>query len=461
MHSVLVPTSANLPRSAVKKKPNLFFILKVSVAAALGGLLFGFDTAVISGAIPYIKIYFSLNEFMLGWAVSSILIGCAAGAVLAGPLADRYGRKWVLLCCAVLFALSGVGAGLSGTLLQFVFFRLLGGLGVGAAAMVSPMYIAEIAPSSLRGRLVAMYQLAIVTGILLAFFSNYLLAGAGANNWRWMFASQTAPAVLFLIVLLRIPETPRWLIKKGRTEQARIILQKTEPGADHEAEIAAIMQSFSNNGAPRLSEMFSRKYYRVLWIGIFIAVFQQVTGINAIMYYAPEIFKETGLSTMGALLQTTGIGVVNVLATVLAIVLIDKIGRKKLLLGGSLLMGVSLTVVSFCFRLHYFEHYVVLIFMLLYVAAFCCTLGAVTWVYLSEIFPNRIRGLALSFATLILWLSDFAVSYTFPVMKEKLGTSATLLTYAFFCILAFLYVQRKVPETKGKSLELIEQSFIQ
>ncbi|HEY4155474.1 MAG TPA: MFS transporter, partial [Puia sp.] len=227
----------------------------MSVAAALGGLLFGFDTAVISGAIPYIKNYFSLNEFMLGWAVSSILIGCGAGAVLAGPLADRYGRKWVLLCCAVLFALSGVGAALSGTLLQFVFFRLLGGLGVGAAAMVSPMYIAEISPSFLRGRLVAMYQLAIVTGILLAYFSNYLLAGAGANNWRWMFASQTAPSLLFLLVLLRIPETPRWLIKKDRTEQARIILQKTEYGGDHEKEIAAIRQSFSNDSAPRLSEM--------------------------------------------------------------------------------------------------------------------------------------------------------------------------------------------------------------
>jgi sugar porter (SP) family MFS transporter len=461
MHSVFVSGTANLREPLVKRKPNLFFILQVSVAAALGGLLFGFDTAVISGAIPYIRDYFSLNEFMVGWAVSSILIGCGTGAVLAGPLADRFGRRWALLCCGLLFALSGIGVALSGTLPEFVFFRLLGGLSVGAAAMVSPMYIAEISPSFLRGRLVAMYQLAIVTGILLAYFSNYMFADTGTNNWRWMFASQTAPAILFLIAVVRIPETPRWLIKRGRIDQARVILQKTERGGDPENEIMAITQSFRNEAASRLSEMFSRKYYPVLWIGIFIAVFQQVTGINAIMYYAPEIFRETGLSMMGALLQTMGIGVVNVLATILAIVLIDRVGRKKLLLGGSLLMGISLIIVSVCFWLHYFAHYVVLIFMLLYVASFCCTLGAVTWVYLSEIFPNSIRGLALSFATLILWISDFAVSYTFPVMKEKLGTSATLLTYAFFCMLAFLYVKKKVPETKGKSLELIELSFIQ
>lgn len=431
----------------------------VSMVAALGGLLFGFDTAIISGAVPFITEYFSLNEYSLGWAVSSVLIGCGAGALVAGAMADAYGRRFVLFSCALLFALSGIGAGLAGTLPLFVFARFIGGVGVGAAAIVAPMYIAEIAPAAWRGRLVSLYQLAIVTGILLAYCVNFALADIGENNWRWMFASQAGPSVLFGGLLLFVPETPRWLVKKRRTGKALQVLGKTTGPEYAQQEINRIEQSFQQQYRSGLSDLFRTKYRSLVWIGILIAVFQQVTGINSILYYAPVIFRETGLDISGSLLQTIGIGLVNVLATFIAIALVDRIGRKKLLVTGSLLMGASLLLIAACFRFGYFDYYIVLIAMLVYVGSFGCTLGAVTWVYLSEIFPNRIRGLALSAATLCLWLADFVVTYTFPVMRSKLGIPVTLLTYAVFCGIAFAYFILKLPETKGKTLEEIEKSL--
>lgn len=440
---------------------NKLFIIKVSAVAAFGGLLFGFDTAIISGTIPYITSYFGLNEYMLGWAVSSILIGCAIGAIVSGVLADKYGRKRMLIVCAILFAVSGIGAGLTDQLFFFILFRLIGGLGVGAAAMVSPMYIAEIAPASWRGRLVAFYQLAIVVGILLAYYSSYLFDGIGENNWRWMFVSQAAPSALFFILLLIVPETPRWLVKKGRKREAMDIMIRISGAVNARQELADIEYSFNNTSAAPVKEVFSKSYRSVLFIGILIAVFQQVTGINSILYYAPEIFRQTGLDSSSSLLQTIIIGAVNVVSTFIAIGLVDKLGRKKFLLIGSILMGISLVAVALCFHYRYFDNYIVLIFVLLYVASFGCTLGAVTWVYLSEIFPNRIRGLALSVATLALWIADFAVTYTFPVMTKHLGTSYTLFSYAALCAAAFVYMLLKVKETRGRSLEEIETLFIQ
>lgn len=449
------------PKATVQTTPaNNSFIIKVSVVAALGGLLFGFDTAIISGAIPYITTYFKLDEFALGWTVSVILIGCAIGALAAGALADRYGRRTVLIACAVLFAVSGIGAGLSHQLYQLILSRLIGGLGVGAAAMVSPMYIAEIAPAAWRGRLVACYQLAIVSGILLAYFSNYLLDSTGPNNWRWMFASQTAPSLLFWLLLLTVPETPRWLIKQGRKKEAISIFTKTSGAAAAAVEIAAIENSFQQETHAPLKLIFTKAYRPVLFIGILVAVFQQVTGINAILYYAPVIFKEMGMDTSSSMLQTIGIGAVNVISTFIAIGLVDKVGRKKFFLAGSCIMAISLIVVASCFQYKYFDNYIVLIGMLAYVGAFGCTLGAVTWVYLSEIFPNQIRGLALSIATLVLWLADFLVAGSFPVLTKHLGTPLTLFCYAVLCAIAFFYMLLKVKETKGRSLEEIEHLFI-
>lgn len=456
----MVISSQNTETMQADAPVDKLFIVRLSFVAALGGLLFGFDTAIISGAIPYITSYFNLNAYMLGWTVSSILIGCASGALLAGLFADKYGRRACLILCALLFAVSGIGVSLSNQLYLFITFRLIGGLGVGAAAMVSPMYIAEIAPAKLRGQLVAFYQMAIVIGILLAYFSNYFFDGMGVNNWRWMFASQTAPSVVFLLLLFIVPETPRWLMMKGRKAEAIKILTKISNGSPVDKVVGEIERSFQKRPEILLKHLFSKTYKPVLVIGILVAVFQQITGINSIFYYAPVIFKETANDGTSPLLQTIVLGVVNVLATFGAIAMVDKLGRKKLLLAGCVLMCVSLVAIGLCFQFKYFSHYIVLIFTLIYVAAFGCTLGAVVWVYLAEIFPNQIRSLALSVATLALWLADFAVTLTFPVMSKQLGTASTMFIYAGFCVLAFVYMLFKVKETRGKSLEEVESLFI-
>ncbi|SMD01995.1 sugar porter family MFS transporter [Pedobacter nyackensis] len=436
---------------------NQTYIVLVSMISALGGLLFGFDTAIISGTISYIQPYFELNEFSLGWAVSSILIGCALGALMAGKLSDIWGRRITLMICAFLFAATGIGTGLAKSLEVFVGFRILSGLAVGTAAMVGPMYIAETVPASLRGRMVSLYQLAIVSGILMAYLSNYLLSGIGENNWRWMFASQAFPSALFFLLLFFVPESPRWLVKKARSQEAQKILEKVGGIEYCRIEIVAIEESFQHETKEKLSTLWLPSYRSVLWIGIVIAVFQQITGINAIVYYAPEIIKYTGVSNENALLQTIGIGVMMFLFTLVAIWLVDKAGRRMLLLAGCAVMGLSLIGVAACFHFSYFDHYLVLIFLMLYIAGFSASLGAVTWVLLSEIFPNRIRALALSLSTLILWVADFAASFSFPVLNEKLGVAATLMIFAALCGIYFFYIKWKVPETKGQTLEALEK----
>ncbi|MFP5041115.1 sugar porter family MFS transporter [Parasediminibacterium sp. JCM 36343] len=447
--------SAPLPLNtpvAINKK----YVLLISTVAALGGLLFGFDTAIISGTIPFIKSYFGLDELMLGWAVSSILIGCGLGAMVAGKLADRFGRKKVLFGCALLFAGTGVGVAMATSLFTFISFRIVGGLAVGAAAMVVPMYIAETVPAVYRGRMVALYQLAIVAGVLLAYVINYLLTGLGQDAWRWMFASQALPAALFFFALFLVPETPRWLIHKVFTTKGLDVLLKTGGQEYADATYKSIIETFSHDTKESWADLLLPAFRKVMGMGIVIAIFQQITGINAILYYAPEIFKNTGVSTADAAMQTIAIGVVMFLFTLVAIWLVDKLGRKKLLLTGSAVMAVSLVVVAACFQQNFFAYYVVLIFLMLYIAGFSASLGAVTWVILSEIFPNRIRGLAMSFATLVLWLADFAASFSFPILNQHFGTSSTLLLFAFFCVLYFIYIQTKVPETKGKTLEQLE-----
>jgi SP family arabinose:H+ symporter-like MFS transporter len=275
-----------------------------------------------------------------------------------------------------------------------------------------------------------------------------------------MFVSQAAPSVLFLLLLLIVPESPRWLMKKGRRNEAATIIARVSGELTAKAEIKAIEASFQTTSTVSLAALFTRPYAGVVMLGIMIAVFQQITGINSILYYAPVIFKETGLDTASSLLQTMGIGFVNVMATFIAIGLVDRVGRKKFLIAGSILMGISLVTVGLCFHFRYFENYIVLIGMLVYVASFGCTLGAVTWVYLSEIFPNRIRGLALSVATLSLWIADFVVTYTFPVMTKQLGTATTLFVYAGLCGVACVYMFIKVKETRNRSLEEIETLFV-
>jgi len=330
----------------------------------------------------------------------------------------------------------------------------------GSSGHGSPMYIAETVPASRRGAMVSLYQLAIVSGILLAYFSNYIFKDAGSNNWRWMFLSQALPALLFWLLLFMVPETPRWLTKNQQSAAAFAVLEKLNGRTAAEKLLVEINASFRSEKSPDLKELFSKAYRPIMVTGIMLAIFQQITGINAVLYYAPVIFSKTGLDTASALLQTIGIGVVNVISTMGAIWLVDRVGRKIFLLTGSLLMGVSLVSLALCFHFNYFGNYVVLLSILIYVAAFGCTLGAVTWVFLSEIFPNRIRSAALSLATLALWLADFVVTYSFPVMTDAFGTALTLSCYATFCFIAFIYILRRVPETKGRSLEEIESLFI-
>ncbi len=438
---------------------NRGYIYIVSAVAALGGLLFGFDMAIISGTITFFSSHFQLNEFSTGWAVGCINIGAALGAAISGWGSNILGRKKLLLICALLFAATGVGTGWAPDFTLFIIFRLMGGIAIGAAALVCPMYIAEISPAFLRGRLVAFYQLAITVGILLAYLSNYLLLDTGPDNWRWMFSSQTAPSILFLLGLLAVSESPRWLIGKKRIEEANDVLEKIG-GAEHAAaESLAIKESFLKGSQESLKCLYKRDVFHIVIIGIAIAVFSQVGGQNSILSYAPEIFREAGISADSAFLQAVLLGLILSLFTLIAIVSIDRAGRKSLLMCGALLLAADAFLL---FAAFHFEagSLVILLLVLMFIAIYSATLGPVTWVMLSEIFPNRIRGHAMSIATLSLWISNFFTVSLFPVMKAQFGIGATFGIHGLICLLYFVFLYFKVPETKGKSLEQIEQMLI-
>jgi SP family arabinose:H+ symporter-like MFS transporter len=438
---------------------SLAYVLLVSVVAAVGGLLFGFDTAVIAGANPFLKAHFELSEAMLGFAVASAIIGCIFGAAFAGTTSDRFGRKRVLLLCAVLFAVSAVGSAIPRTLVQFVIARFIGGLGVGAASMLSPMYIAEISPARIRGRLVSLNQLAIVTGILVAYFVDFFAADIPDTNWRWMFGSETLPAVLFFLLLLTVPESPRWLAKQQRQEEALAILTKVG-GKDHaEAEMAEIKDAIAQE-QDSVAQLFHPGMRVALIIGIALAILQQITGINIVMYYAPTIFASAGATIDASLLHAVAVGAVNLTFTLVAIWVVDKFGRKVLLLAGSAGMGLFLTLVGGVFHYGKLEGMWVLLFILGYIACFASSLGPVVWVLISEIFPTRIRGRAMAIATVSLWVSCAAVAQVFPIMLEKLDGAVTFGIFAAMCLITFVFVLLVVPETKGKTLEQIEKRWM-
>lgn len=433
-------------------------MLAASVAA-LGGLLFGFDTAVISGTIPFIQPYFNLDDIQLGWTVSSLLAGCIVGVISAGKPGDIFGRKRTLMFAAAFFLISALGSALSSSHAVFIIFRLFGGFAVGAASMLSPMYISEISPASRRGQLVSLNQMAIVVGILLAFFSNYWLSGTGENNWRWMYAVMGIPALLFLITLFLVPESPRWLVQKGRDSDAFIILERINGHQTAENELKDIKDSvFAEKGTYK--EIFSTRVRPVLWLGVLLAVFSQVTGINSIMYYAPVIFEKTGIGTDSALMQTVIIGSVNFAFTLIAVFWVDRIGRRPLLIIGSVGMAISLSALSLAFYTHRFDGLFILAFILLYIACFAASLGPVTWVAVSEIFPNKLRSKAMSVAVVALWLANFVVILVFPVILNRLGGGMAFLIFDLMCILLILFVTLKFPETKGKSLEELEKILL-
>ena len=447
------------------KNSQTAFILKVSVVAAIGGLLFGYDTAVIAGVIGYLKIKFSLSEAMVGWAASSAIWGCIIGAMFGGFISDKIGRKKALLITAVLFFVSAVAASFADSLTTFILARLIGGLGIGAASMLSPLYISEIAPAKIRGTLVSIYQLAIVIGINLIYFVNLKIAGYGDEawnveyGWRYMLASGVLPAFIFFILMFFVPESPRWLTKNNRSDEAFDILKKVN-GEETGKEVLQEIKNALTHETGTIGELFKPGLRRAMIVGIVLALFSQITGINAIIYYAPEIFKSVGFGAESALLQTVILGLVNTAFTFVAIWLVDKLGRKTLLLWGVAGMTISLLAIGFCYNLNITQGPWLLIFIMLYIASFACSLGPIPWVIISEIFPTKTRGIAMSFATVVLWVGVVLITQLTPLMLGNLGGAVTFWIFMFNAIILFIFTWKVIPETRQKTLEEIEQSWL-
>jgi SP family arabinose:H+ symporter-like MFS transporter len=441
------------------KQKNYIFL--ISTIAALGGLLFGFDTAVISGTTPFIKPYFNLDDIWLGWTVSSLLAGCIIGVISAGKPSDVFGRKKTMMAAAILFALSAVGSALAHKLSFFIGYRIIGGFGVGIASMLVPMYISEVSPAARRGRLVSFNQLAIVIGILLAFISNAMLVNTGENNWRWMLAVMSLPAIIFFIFLFFAPESPRWLVQKDNSPAAFKILERINGTELAGEELAAIEESIrEEEDSGTFGEVFSVRMRPILLIGVFIAVFSQITGINSIMYYAPVIFQSIGAGASSAVMQTVIIGGGNLIFTFVAISLIDRLGRKPLLIGGVIGMIISLSSIAVAFYFKKYEGYLILFLILTYIASFSASLGPVGWVLISEIFPNKLRSKAMSVSIVSLWLTNFLLILVFPLILNRLGGAVAFLIFDIMCVILLLFTIFRVPETRGKSLEELERILV-
>lgn len=436
----------------MKQKNYLSFIC---IIAMFGGLMFGFDISIISGANASLQTHFNLSEFELGWGTSSLLLGAMLGAFGSGVLTDKYGRKKVLIYVALIFALSCLGSAISHTFIFYVLSRVLGGLSVGAASVLSPMYVAEVAPTRIRGTLVSIYQLTIVIGILISYLINYGLYGV-VNDWRWMFATGIVPSVLFFIGLFFIPESPRWLYLKGYKEESKRIITRVA-GADYaDAEIAEIEKTLGINvRRTKLKDLFSLSMRKVVLMGFLLAVFVQLTGMNAVVDYAPKIFQRAGFEIKNALMNTSFIGLINFLFTFIAILVIDKVGRRKLYLIGSIGMSATLICLAITFLLK-LDGIFTMISVLAFVAFFASCIGPVFWTLVSEIFPNRIRGKAVAFTSLVQWSVNFWVVLLFPSFLDLFGGGITFLFFALMNMLQFVIVKYYLPETRGKSLEEIE-----
>ena len=453
------------------------YIFCISLVAAMGGLLFGYDWVVIGGAKPYYEPFFGLtgpeNAALAGWAMSSALAGCLLGALLSGAITDALGRKKVLMIAALLFTASAIWTALAGNFDAFILARILGGIGIGLASNVSPMYIAEISPAHMRGKFVSINQLTIVIGVLAAQLANLgiyniepVASGAttdevmnswnGQTGWRWMFAAETLPAVLFLILSFVIPESPRWLIKKGRNAEASAILSKIG-GPDYAAfETKDILKTLADKSkAAGLGALLEPKVRLILIVGMFLAAFQQWCGINVIFNYADEIFRSAGFDYSDLMISIVATGLVNLVFTFVAIFTVDKLGRRSLmLLGSGGLMGIY-ALMGACYYFE-FQGIAVLIVVALAVACYAMTLAPITWVLLSEIFPNRVRAAAMSLCVSVLWIACFGLTYSFPLINVKLGASGTFWLYGAICLVGFVFISKFVPETKNKSLEDIE-----
>lgn len=460
---------------------NLKFIWMVSLVAAMGGLLFGYDWVVIGGAKPFYEAFFGIageeSAWKAGWAMSSALAGCLLGALLSGAITDRLGRKKVLIIAAVMFTWSAVWTALSQGFNTFIIARIIGGIGIGLASNVSPMYIAEVSPSEMRGKFVSINQLTIVIGILAAQIINLFISKihalpdnastetilqswSGTVGWRWMFAAETVPAGLFFLLALIVPESPRWLLKQGKKDQARGILTKIG-GADYAhsevVDIDATLEGEHNRVDYR--ELLNPKLLKILGLGIFIAMFQQWCGINVIFNYAEEIFAAAGYDVNAMMFGIVITGIVNLIFTLVAMKTVDRWGRRPLMLLGCGGLLITYAILGACY---FFElkGIVVIAVVLLAIACYAMTLAPITWVLLSEIFPNRIRGSAMSLCVSALWIACFALTVTFKPINVALGAAGTFWLYGAICLVGFVVIKRMVPETKGKSLEDIERELV-
>jgi sugar porter (SP) family MFS transporter len=456
MHIETTITTA-LGASQATKVP--FYVIRISLIAALGGFLFGFETAVISGAEKTIQQLWSLSSGWQGFTVASSLIGTVIGSLIAGSPAQRYGRKRVLSIIAILYLLSAVGCALTPVWILFITFRFIGGMAVGASSVVGPMYISEVSPAHVRGRLAASFQLMIVTGIFIAYLTNFLFINLGENSWRWMLGIMVVPAALFAILLRSIPESPRWLVLNRRDEEAKVIFAKTgEPDAlgvirlEHQLEHYGLKEKL----------FMGNTYRKPIMYAVLLAMFNQLSGINAILYYAPRIFEMAGFSKADAYLQPVYIGGANLFFTILAMTLIDKFGRKTLLLIGcvGLIVFLGLTANAFSGGGSGMGKNV-LFYLLGYIAFFAFSQGAVIWVFISEIFPNSVRSQGASLGSFTHWIMAAIISWTFPIIVEGSpnGGFYSFVFYTVMMVLAFLFIWRVMPETKGRSLEQIQKDL--
>lgn len=439
-------------------QPNTAF--RNAIVAALGGFLFGFDTAVISGVERSIQQLWQLDDFAHGFTVASALIGTVIGSVIAGAPAEKYGRRKVLQWIGVLYLATSLFTATTSTWELFVLFRFLGGIGVGASSVVGPMYISEISPAHRRGRLVALFQFNIVTGILIAFLSNYLIYGIGEEAWRWMLGVQAIPSLIYFIMVFFVPESPRWLMKNNRKQEAEQVLYSIgEP--DVKLATKKIEDSLQSEVGVKKESLFNGQYNKPILFVVVLAMFNQLSGINAIMYYAPRIFEMTGLAKDTALLQAVSIGLTNMLFTLLAISVIDKYGRKTLLLVGSFGMVLSLGLVAWAFYTQHFGGYAIMFYLVAFIAFFAFSQGAVIWVFMSEIFPNKVREKGQALGSFTHWIMAAIISWTFPILAESStnGGFYSFLLFAFMMFLHGIFVWKVLPETKGKSLEGIQQEL--
>ena len=457
---------------------NMAFIWLVCLVAAMGGLLFGYDWVVIGGAKPFYEPYFGITDatpFLRGLAQSSALFGCLVGAVLSGIISDKSGRKRLLILSGLLFTVSAIGTALAGNFVLFNTFRIIGGIGIGLASNLSPMYIAEISPASMRGRFVSINQLTIVIGILAAQIVNWLIAHPvpenasaefilaswnGQAGWRWMFGAETVPAFLFFLLMFFVPESPRWLVKYGRDKQAAAILGRLGGTGYAAAAIEDIKTTLAGEIARvNFRDLLEPKLRRIVMLGVFLAVFQQWCGINVIFNYAQEVFAAAGYGVSGIMLNIVITGIVNLLFTFVAIYTVDRFGRRILMLiGAGGLAGIYAILGT-----GYYFHSTGIYMLILVVSAIACysmSLAPITWVVISEIFPNRIRGAAMSIAVFSLWVGCTALTLTFPYLKDGLGAHGAFWLYGVICVIGFIVIFLKLPETKGKSLEDIERELV-